>query len=284
MKFAPVSREQLFATFREAFADYAVDMSRTTERAWSARCIKNNVDFDLSPGVFDGERMVAFTLIAVDVREGRLCAFDAATGVVPDWRGRGLAGRMLEHVLPELRRRGAKQFLLEVLHGNDSAIAAYRKVGFEITRTLACFGVNFHHVTHRPDNEDSSITVSPVDRATIASFAREVDWTPSWENAFASIERMPGELVAYGAHDGNDCVGIIVYTPVLGLILSLVVRRTHRRRGIGARLVRHLARHPPGAPGARLLNVDRADCGMLEFLDHVGFRHLIDQYEMTRPI
>ena len=58
MKFAPISREQLFATFREAFADYAVDMSRMTERAWSARCIKNNVDFDLSPGVFDGERMV----------------------------------------------------------------------------------------------------------------------------------------------------------------------------------------------------------------------------------
>ena len=111
-----LDRARLLPTFRESFSDYAMDVSGVTEEMKRIRATKNNVDWDVSVGVFDSNRMVAFTLIAVDDWQGRLTAFDATTGVVPEHRGRRLAGRMLEHAMPALRRRGVTRFVLEEAH------------------------------------------------------------------------------------------------------------------------------------------------------------------------
>ena len=43
---------------------------------------------------------------------GETAVFDVGMGIQPECRD--LAGRMFDHALPELRRRGANWFLLEV--------------------------------------------------------------------------------------------------------------------------------------------------------------------------
>ena len=67
-------------TFLEAFSDYQLDMSYMSEEAMLRRVEKNAVDFDLSVGVFDGGRMVGFTLIGIDNWRNTLSAFDIGTG------------------------------------------------------------------------------------------------------------------------------------------------------------------------------------------------------------
>lgn len=134
-----VSRRQIHATFQEAFSDYAVDMTSLTEERLHIRCTKNNVDWKVSVGAFDGKRMVGFTLIGIDRWRGGLGAFDAATGILRGFRGQGLATRMLDHALPELGRRGVGTFVLEVITDNEPAIRAYKKAGFEISREWKCF-------------------------------------------------------------------------------------------------------------------------------------------------
>ena len=62
VRFDRIDLPQLHPTFREAFSDYLVDMSSVTEEMLLLRNAKNNVDFDVSPGVFEGNRMVAFLL------------------------------------------------------------------------------------------------------------------------------------------------------------------------------------------------------------------------------
>jgi len=51
--------------------------------------------------------------------------------VLPDWRGRGVAGAMLESVIQIARDRGACKLTLEVLSGNQKALRAYAKLGFD---------------------------------------------------------------------------------------------------------------------------------------------------------
>ena len=51
--------------------------------------------------------------------------------VLPDWRGRGVAGAMLEAVLQIARDRGACKLTLEVLSGNQKALRTYAKLGFD---------------------------------------------------------------------------------------------------------------------------------------------------------
>ena len=51
--------------------------------------------------------------------------------VLPDWRGRGVAGDMLELVIQMARDRGACKLTLEVLSGNQKALRTYAKLGFD---------------------------------------------------------------------------------------------------------------------------------------------------------
>jgi ribosomal protein S18 acetylase RimI-like enzyme len=50
--------------------------------------------------------------------------------VASEFRGKGLAGRMLARVEAIARQRGCCKLTLEVLEGNTAAQSAYRKLGF----------------------------------------------------------------------------------------------------------------------------------------------------------
>jgi ribosomal protein S18 acetylase RimI-like enzyme len=279
-----VDRRQLHAAFQEAFADYAVDMSSLTEEKLQIRFTKNGVDWDASIGAFAGDRMVGFTIIGIDECRGGLAAFDAATGIVRGFRGQGLAQQIFEQALPGLRQRGVERFVLEVMVDNEPAIRAYEKTGFVIRRRLGCFGLDLVEFRARkPAAPADSIRV--VDREELQILESWIDWQPSWENSFGALARIPEELLTLGAFHGDECVGGIAYSPAMNWIMTLVVRPSYRRRGIASALVGRLVEDLAlELELIKLLNVDSADSGMLAFLEALGFHHLVDQFEMERPV
>lgn len=281
---ARVSREQLHATFQEAFADYAVDMSSLTEERLRIRLAKNGVDWDASVGAFDGDRMVGFTIIAIDEWQSELAAFDAATGIVSEFRGQGLAREMFERALPGLRERGVGRFVLEVLSDNEPAIRAYQKAGFAIRRRLKCFGLDLEPLRQR-QAVVCPLEIRAIDRKTLCTLEPLIEWNPSWENSFGAITRIPDHLTALGAFDGDECIGGIAFSPSMNWIMTLVVHPTHRRHGIASALVHRLVEIlPSDLELIKLLNVDATDIGMNAFLEAQGCRHLVDQFEMDRPV
>ena len=267
----------------EAFADYEMDVSGTKEEPMLLRMSKNSVDFEASPGAYDGDRLVGFTLIGIDKIDGILTAYDAGTGIIPDFRGQGLAKAMFDHALPEFEARGVKRFLLEVLQDNKPAIKAYQKSGFEIVRELRCFVAQTESLRKLPSSAE--IDVRPTDAAAFENLIPEAEWIPSFENRFTTHLAIPDHVTFFGAYDGDECVGAIAYSQALNWLLSLLVKRSHRRRGVGKSLLRHLAATMPETV-ARLsaLNVDGQDTGMQSFFKAIGFSHLIDQYEMSRRL
>ena len=267
----------------DAFADYAMDASGTKEDTMLLRMSKNSVDLDASPGAYDGDRLVGFTLIGIDELDGDLTAYDAGTGIIPDFRGQGLAKHMFNHALSKLEARGVKRCLLEVLQRNKSAIKAYQKSGFKITREFRCFVAETERLRKLPSN--AGIDVRLTDAAAFEGLIPEAEWIPSFENRFTAHLAIPDHVTFFGAYDGDECVGAIAYCQALNWLLSLLVRRSHRLRGVGRSLLKHLATMMPGTV-AKLaaVNVDGQDTGMQTFFEAVGFSPLIDQYEMSRLI
>jgi len=279
---AGVDFGQLHHTHNEAFADYQVDVSYMTEERMRLRGIKNNVKYEYSVAAHDGAKMVGFTLIGIDDWQDELAAFDAATGIIPTHRGKGIAKKMFEFALPGLKEHGVKKFLLEVLRPNDAAIKAYRKTGFQVTREFDCFKLELETARQSmKDEEPTALKIDLIGKETVMEFSHIVEWQPSWENSFAAIRRIPDKVLMFGAFIDGLCAGIIVYYPQLNWVMSLIVRKEQRRRGIGRTLVRHLVNNLPGdLAEIELINVDNRDQGMVKFLQSTGFEFIIGQYEM----
>jgi ribosomal protein S18 acetylase RimI-like enzyme len=278
--FAAPDKDQLHSTHQEAFDDYHLDMSYMTEERIFKRCHKNNVDFSRSIAAFDGNRMVGFTLIGIDQWQGEPAAFDAATGIVPEYRGKGLARSMFDLALPGLRERGVRRFLLEVLQPNHPAISVYEKTGFKIKREFVIYDVQL--ATADPDlGAGCDLSILPVGVDTILEFEKHADWVPSWENSFNAVDRVRDDLIGLGAFDGSRCVGVLAYYTTLNWVMSLVVDRSYRRRGAASKLLatlftNQLDQHTK----IKLNNVDMSDKGMMEMLDRAGFVRVIEQFEM----
>ncbi len=66
---------------------------------------------------------------------GLLQSFEEAditnVAVHPDYRGRGIAFRMLRQLMDMGTKRGIERFTLEVRAGNEAALRLYQKLGFE---------------------------------------------------------------------------------------------------------------------------------------------------------
>lgn len=280
---APIESRQLFAAFVEAFADYAMDTSGATEEKLLLRMRKNAVDFEASPGLYDDGRLVGFTAIGIDRWGDRMVAFDAATGLAPDYRKQGWASKLFEHAVPALRERGVERFALEVLQQNEPAIKAYEKSGFEIARELKCLAASVDDL--KALKAPSAVGIRLADRDALRALEASASFLPSFENRFTAVDAIPEDVVIEGAYLDGALAGVSAYSPCLNWLLTLLVSPEYRRRGIGAALLHSVTSHiPEGTKKLAALNVDGDDEGMQRFFCTCGFEPLVDQYEMRRDL
>ena len=279
-----LSMTTIHQAFMAAFADYIQDPSGVTEDIFTNRAHNNGVDLNLSAGAFVEDELVGFTLVATGEYSGRQSAYDAGTGVIQERRGVGIAKEMFDFLASRLKDRGIEVFYLEALTQNDSAIRAYKKAGFEVSRVLDSFVMDLQNnlPTVHPLPDLAIHTVQIVD---LHLYDRFLDWEPSWENRFATIERITNGVILLGALYRGERAGILVYYPMLHWILCLAVKPEYRRLGIGSRLVAALPQYlPEEATRVRMINVDHEDQGMIRFLEKTGFEYTFNQFEMVKGL
>lgn len=276
--------DHIQAALQAAFADYAVDMGYMTVPYLERRSRKNGVDLSLSPGVFVDGELVGFTLVGTGPWQGGLGAFDAGTGLVKAWRGQGLASAMFDFALPALRARGIDTFVLEVLQENASAIRAYEKAGFAITRELDCLErASVQGLAPRPLPE--GFRMARAEAGVLEVFEREAAWPLSWECSFAAQRRLGEEVVLQVAFVGEEPVGLAAYCPVLRWLMTVQVRAGWRRRGLASALLTEVL-HQQATPGQRIRadNILATDGATRAFLEHHGFTLAVSQFEMARSL
>ncbi len=215
---------KLFECFLDAFSDYQVDM-RLSRDEFEQRLARDGVRLEISAGAFDESRMVGFYLNALGEWQGRQSAYDAGTGVIPAYRRQGIAEELFRFMVPRLKDAFVEQYLLEVLTGNERAVALYTKLGFVETRRFAVFRRSV------PLTPEVGIEIRPVDEPDWELFKSFWDGDPSWQNSIDAVERVANDRVVLCAYVDETCVGYgIAFKPWVSL-MQLAVAPCAEKKG-----------------------------------------------------
>jgi len=265
----------LYECFLEAFSDYQVDMQMSREQ-FEQRITRDGVRLEISAGAFDNGKMIGFYMNGFGSWQGKQTAYDAGTGVIPEYRGGGVAKELFAFLVPQLKEVGIAQYLLEVLSENERAVALYRKLGFVETRVLAVFRSD-EQVTSFAELPD--VSLREVEEPDWTLFESFWDGYPSWQNSSAAVERVV-ERTILGAFVGDKCVGYGVVFRPSGNLMQLAVAREYQRRGIGSRILAALS---PGE-ALKVNNIDESLKGTLAFFEANKFKIVLKQYEMVKAL
>jgi ribosomal protein S18 acetylase RimI-like enzyme len=236
---------------------------------------------ELSFGAFEGDRLTSFTINSIDVYNDRKTAYDTGTGTIRSHRGKGLARRIFEHSLPYLQQAGIRQYLLEVLQHNTTAVALYKQTGFEVNREFNYFVQNAGAI--RPANDSNTYQFRPVGPDRQEEMRSMWDFHPSWQNSFASIERERESFVFLGVFDAEHLAGYGVMEPSSGDITQLAMGRPWRRKGIGTALLKELLKYNRHH-SVKVLNTETSNEGFTRFLERNDIPLRGKQFEMIKEI
>ena len=281
MHFRTLKKSDLGAmrrAFNLAFENYFVDM-HMDEAAFQQRFLKKEkISFRCSGAFFNEQgEMVAFIFHSKGrTPSGELVAYNAGTGVLPDYRGQGLSSRLYEKLIPRLRKAGIEKMLLEVITENHAAIKSYEKIQFRQQRQLDFYGVR---ALKTPSSKREAVTVRWQDKLPFDQFS---DWNPSWPLIPAHFKAIRRKLNCYGVYESDQLIGYAVANPKSGRIMYYGVHREYRARGVGAALFERII--TDSEKDISLLNIDASDQNSSRFLEKMGLEVKISQYEMSRQI
>lgn len=269
----------LHQTLLEAFSDYIVPMRPERDTMKRSHLIEG-VKMDHSFGAFDGDKMVGFTVNGIGEWRGKPTAYDAGTGIIPDYRRKGISRRMFEHIFPVLRERQIKKYLLEVIVENKPAFELYKNLGFQIERELAVFKRDEVRISEtRPRQNIEIKAIENPDWDFLRSFW---NYYPSWQNSIDSIKRSSADAAIekkiLGVFSENILAGYGIVFPKSGNVSQIAVAENHRRKGFGSALLDALQKQTK-IP-LKAYNIDEKASDVLAFLRANGFSLLTRQYEM----
>lgn len=262
---------QITTAFNEAFSDYSIPLL-FTEAGMAQKLKGEGIAKNYSAGAFDGDRLVGFILHGYDVVNGVRMVYNAGTGVVPSFRGKGLTKAMYNYSIPLLQHEGIRTHLLEVIDNNHPAKKVYDAVGFQTVRKLGALRCTVPITAVVPSVEIRIIDALPSD-------GNFISLTPTWQNSTASIYRDLESHELFGAFHAGELVGYAAYVPAAGRIKQVAVETAHRRQKIGTALLQYMQQK--SATGSLLLtNVEEGYEPGIQFLNALGFEKFLGLYEM----
>jgi len=264
--------DSLHQCFLAAFSDYEVDM-RMSQEQFRQRIVRDGVHLPVSAGAFDNERMIGFCINGIGSWQGKKTAYDAGTGVVREYRGRGIGKELFAFVTPRLK--DIEQYLLEVITTNTPAASLYRKLGFVDTRRFAVFRSSETRI-----KQTTNIVLQRVEKPDWELYQRFWDGYPSWQNSIDACDRVASDRSIVAAYENTECVGYgVVFVPSANL-MQLAVSPEHRRRGIGSTILAAL----DTPERLKINNIDEALTAALGFYEANGYKQVLGQYEMVKTL
>lgn len=280
LSLAHLTADELFAAFSEAFKDYDMQLNQQELEIMISR---RGFVPDLSFGAFVDNRMVSFTLNGIGLFNGVKTAYDTGTGTIEAFRGQGLASRIFQYSVPELKKAGVRQYLLEVLQHNTGAVSVYRKQGFQVSREFNYFVEETENVRLDKFELSSNYQIRPIDLSLKEQMIDCLDFSPSWQNSFAAIERRLSDFLMWGAFANEELAGYCILEPNSGDITQIAVAPPHRNRGLASCLLREAAqtnRHK----NLKLINSDTRCDGITQWAKSIGLTLRGKQFEMMKEI
>ncbi|OUL63231.1 GNAT family N-acetyltransferase [Flavobacterium sp. AJR] len=269
--------KDLLAVINLSFSDYIVPFSLNLEQL-KTKISAENIKLDLSIGVYAEDKLVGFMLHALNTTNEEFVAYNAATGVVPDYRGKGLVGKMYDILVPKLENLGVKQMVLEVIEGNHPAIRVYEKMGYTIHRKLDCFKGKVPALDINP-----KVDIKNLKETQWELFKSFWDIEPSWQNDIMAVSNSIEFSQILGAYINDALVGYAIYNPTSKKINQVAVAPNYRRKGIGTSLFNHI-NNALDQNELLVYNVQNSSAEAKGFIKNLNIPYTISQFEMKRNL
>jgi ribosomal protein S18 acetylase RimI-like enzyme len=258
--------EEVIACFLKAFEGYFVKLPEDIEY-WRSRFIIARVDWSLSYGMFDGEKLVGYIINGIDQHNGQPTAYNTGTGVLSEYRGKAIVDQLYDHALPLLKAQKIEKCLLEVICENERAIKVYERIGFKITRHLRTFSGNLPETTSGKRFQKchfSQVLYSGLYKAEHYA----------WDNSAEAI-KMSDNIQTYCLMDGDTPEAYFSIDPA-GNIVQLESKSRDYKHLLNA--AGSVARE------VKLKNVDAQRNELLKELQKLHFSNPVNQYEMEMSL
>ncbi len=270
----------IYNAFSSAFDDYEVKLNK---QQLTKMLKRRGFDPGLSFAFFDNQKIVSFILNAVGNFRGIATAYDAGTGTLKEYRGKGLATTLFDYSIPFLRKRNISRYLLEVIQNNIGAVSVYKNVGFSVTREFSYYVREKSKLTS-VENVTGEFDLRKVGELNqTADPSLFWDFYPSWQNGYDAIERDPERFEIIGAYDGQTLTGYCVHEPESGDITQIAVNKNYRRKKIATNLF-NAAVSNSSSNTIRVINTETSSHAINDFLISVGMEKRGKQFEMIKNI
>lgn len=267
-----IDHKAILTVFNESFSDYFVPL-KLTEEQLTSKMMVDKTDLELSVGVFENDKLIAFMLHGLDHLNHQTIVYNGGTGVIPKKRGSGITKQMYLFNLPILEKKGVDKIILEVISKNAQAIKSYKSSGFRTIRELACYKGIFI-----PAKTNEAIDLKELQSYPWEEMESFWDIQPTWQNSKNAVDQLKTGNYSLGAYFQNQLVAYVIYNPKSQRIQQIAVHQDFRKKGIASSLLAGLAKKYGNT--FSVINVDKKAKNITGFFDSLGFENFLDQLEM----
>ncbi|MEA3310418.1 MAG: GNAT family N-acetyltransferase [Chloroflexota bacterium] len=271
---ADLSLERLVLLINRVYADYFLPIWLDVDK-FDDMCRVEDIELSNSVVAVWNEEPVGLGLCARRGTRGWL----SGVGVLPFFRRRGIAGKMLRYLQEHAHGLQLETLTLEVLAQNQAGLALYRQLGFTQHRELLVL---------TQTGLAASALVTPPEITSVPSvelLSYYAAWhvaSPVWQRAPQTLSQYGTDLVGLGYREGEELVGYVLYQVQCRhqAIYDLAVQPGHARRvEIGRVLLRAVHSLQP-AVDCYIVNLPVAEV-LLTAFQQEGYRIWQRQYEMV---
>lgn len=267
---ANIPVHELIDSFLLAFENYFVKVP-TDHAYYIQRWKAANVDFNLSYGMFDQDKLVGFIIHAVDTRNGIRTAYNTGTGVIPAYRDKRIVKSIYEYALKDLAQHGIPKTTLEVITKNEIAIKAYQGIGFKICKHYKCFRGEI-----QLENEHS-FELQKVNWENIDWKSLPNQQYYSWDHQKETLAK--GDFQFYYVLYHGEIESFFILNPERKYLAQCDL--LHSNEQAWERLFAAIQQE---SSTISLNNVDTRSAAKIQMLHKIGLDNSIDQYEMELNI
>ncbi len=241
-----------------------------------------DTDLRISAGAFVEGQLACFVNMGSGQHQGQRTAYNSLTGTLPGYRGQGLAQQVFEVVVQQVKSLGYQQMVLEVMPGNLSALALYRKAGFTRSRAVESYTLT-QPDAYQPEAASPAYGMVMSELPHWELLQQWQNRPPAWQNRQEAIERGYRNVGCIKVYFKGQLAGQAVYYPTTGTIAQIATEVNSPNAVVYGHLLDGVRQHALNKK-LQLYHIDATDEPLTNTLKNKGFTRNATFLELTAKV